>query len=60
MSICERKKEIKRRRHRKVKLKVLRARFAAAADTREKVRILEKLHKISPSVARELQAQASA
>lgn len=59
MSICERKKEIKRRRHRSKKLKTLRARFAGAADSREKVRILEKLYKVSPGVARELQSQAS-
>jgi len=43
----ERKKELRRRRHRKAKLRKLKARLAAAKDKAERRRILEKIQKLT-------------
>jgi len=43
----ERKSEIKRRRHRKVKIKKLRARLAQASNKAEKEKIIAKIRKVS-------------
>jgi Family of unknown function (DUF6800) len=45
----ERKSEIKRRRHRKDKLKKLRAQLAEAGNKAEKEKIIAKIRKISPT-----------
>jgi len=45
----ERKSEIKRRRHRKVKIKKLRARLAQASNKAEKEKIIAKIRKVSLS-----------
>ena len=46
--MVERKKELKRRYHRKYKMPKLRARLAAAKDSRERDAILRKIHLLSP------------
>jgi hypothetical protein len=43
----ERKSEIKRRRHRKVKIKKLRARLAQASNKAEKEKLIAKIRKVS-------------
>jgi len=45
----EREREIKRRRHRKDKIKKLRARLAEAANKADKEMIIAKIRKISPT-----------
>jgi len=45
----EREREIKRRRHRKDKIKKLRARLAEASNKAEKEKIIAKIRKISPT-----------
>jgi len=44
----ERQREIKRRRHRQAKLRHLRARVEQTTDPRERERLIQKMHKISP------------
>lgn len=48
----ERQKEIKRRRHRRVKIKKLKNMLAGAKDMRERERLIEKIKRVSlsPSV----------
>ena len=46
--MVERKKELKRRYHRKAKMTKLKARLAAAKDSREKESILHKIRILSP------------
>ena len=46
--MVERRTELNRRYHRKKKLAKLKARLAAAKDSREKEAILKKIHVISP------------
>ncbi len=48
MGRIERSREIARRRSRKVKVKKLRARFAAAKNDADKAALVEKLHRVSP------------
>jgi hypothetical protein len=48
MIMVERRTELNRRYHRKKKLAKLKARLAAAKDSREKEAILKKIHVISP------------
>ena len=50
MSICERKKNLKRRRLRRAKVKQLRGRIEKTPDKQEKDRLMEKVRKISPDV----------
>jgi len=50
MSICERKKNLKRRRLRRAKVKQLRGRIEKTTDKQEKDRLMEKVRKISPDV----------
>ena len=50
MSICERKKNLKRRRLRRAKVKQLRGRIEKTTDKQEKDRLMEKVLKISPDV----------
>ena len=45
----EREREIKRRRHRKNKIRKLRAKLAEASNKAEKEKIIAKIHKISPT-----------
>ena len=45
----ERDREIKRRRHRKNKIKRLRAQLAEASNKAEKERIIAKIRKVSPT-----------
>lgn len=45
----ERKREIKRRQHRKGKIKKLRAQLAEASNKAEKEKIIAKIRKISPT-----------
>ena len=45
----ERDREIKRRRHRKNKIKKLRAQLAEASNKAEKERIIAKIRKVSPT-----------
>ena len=45
----ERDREIRRRRHRKDKIKKLRARLAEASNKAEKEKIIAKIRKISPT-----------
>ena len=45
----ERDREIKRRRHRKNKIKKLRAQLAEASNKAEKERIIEKIRRVSPT-----------
>jgi len=45
----EREREIKRRRHRKDKIKKLRASLAEASNKAEKEKIIAKIRKISPT-----------
>lgn len=51
MGSVERSRELRRRRTRKVKLKKLRAKFAAAPNETEKKAILEKARRVSPLVS---------
>ncbi len=46
--MVERKIELRRRHHRKKKMRKLKARLAAAADNRERDKILAKIHRLSP------------
>ena len=46
--MVERKKELKRRYHRKAKMTKLKAKLAAAKDSREKELILQKIRILSP------------
>jgi hypothetical protein len=46
--MVERRSELKRRYHRKKKMAKLKAKFAAAKDSREKETILKKIHILSP------------
>ena len=50
----ERKQEIKRRRHRREKIKKLRARLAAAKTKAEKEKIIAQLRKTSPEAPLEV------
>lgn len=50
MGSVERTRELRRRRTRKVKLKKLRAKFAAAPNETERKAILEKARRVSPLV----------
>ena len=50
MSICERKKNLKRRRLRRAKVKQLRGRIEKTTDKQEKDRLMEKVRKLSPDV----------
>jgi len=45
----EREREIKRRRHRKDKIRKLRAKLAEASNKAEKEKIIAKIRKISPT-----------
>jgi hypothetical protein len=45
----ERKKEINRRRHRKLKLRKLRNRLTEASSKADKEKIIAKIHKINPA-----------
>jgi hypothetical protein len=45
----EREREIKRRRHRKDKIKKLRAQLAAASNKADKEKIIAKIRKVSPT-----------
>jgi hypothetical protein len=45
----ERAREIKRRRHRRDKIKKLRARLAEAGNKAEREKIIEKIRKVSPT-----------
>ena len=47
--ISERRREIKRRRHRKDKIKKLRTQLAEASNKAEKEKIIAKIRKISPT-----------
>ncbi|MFN0053085.1 MAG: DUF6800 family protein [Planctomycetales bacterium] len=51
MGSVERTREIRRRRSRKVKLKKLRTRYAAATNEADKHLILEKARRVSPLVS---------
>lgn len=57
MGRIERTREIARRRQRRVKLRKLRALYAAATSKGEKQAILEKVRKVSPLV--DLEAEAA-
>ncbi|MFM7150120.1 MAG: DUF6800 family protein [Gemmataceae bacterium] len=46
--MVERRKELDARYHRKKKMKKLKARLAAAKDSRERDNVLKKIHRISP------------
>jgi hypothetical protein len=46
--MVERKTELKRRQHRKKKMRKLKARLAAAKDGREREQVLNKIHVLSP------------
>ena len=46
----ERAREIKRRRHRRDKIKKLRAKLAEASNKAEKEKIIAKIRKVSPTV----------
>ena len=46
--MVERRTELNRRYHRKNKMKKLKAKLAAAKDSREREKILGKIHKLSP------------
>jgi hypothetical protein len=46
--MVERKKELKRRRHRRQKLFKLKARLAAGKDARERDQVLRKIRMLSP------------
>ena len=46
--MVERRSELKRRQHRKKKMRKLKARLAAAKDAREREQILQKIHILSP------------
>jgi hypothetical protein len=50
MGRVERDRELARRRHRRAKLKKLRAKYRAAQNDTERQRIIEKVRKISPLV----------
>ncbi len=45
----ERRKELRRRRHRKMKVRKLREKLLATRDSAERQRIIEKIRKISPN-----------
>ena len=49
----ERQKELARRRHRKMKLRKLRVKYAAAPNAEEKDAIFAKARRVSPFVGRE-------
>jgi hypothetical protein len=46
--MVERKMELRRRYHRKGKLKKLKAKLAAATDPKDREKILSKIHRLSP------------
>jgi len=46
--MVERRSELKRRYHRKEKMRKLKARLAAAKDHRDKEAIIKKIHVLSP------------
>jgi hypothetical protein len=46
--MVERRSELKRRQHRKKKMRKLKARLAAAKDGREREQVLQKIHILSP------------
>jgi hypothetical protein len=46
--MVERKSELKRRQHRKKKMRKLKGRLAAAKDARERELVLQKIHVLSP------------
>ena len=50
MGSVERDREIRRRRHRRAKLKKLRAKYASAGTSQEKSLILAKARRVSPFV----------
>ncbi len=45
----ERKREMRRRQHRKIKIRKLRAKLAATTNKAEKEKIIGKIRKISPT-----------
>jgi hypothetical protein len=49
MTTPSRKSEIRRRRARKEKIALLRKRYAAATSEGDRTRIVEKLHRLSPT-----------
>ncbi len=58
MGRVERTRELARRRKRRAKLRLLRARYAAATNQGEKERILAKARRVSPFVSFEEPAEA--
>ncbi len=44
----ERQRELRRRHHRKKKMRKLKAKYAAAPSNADKAKILEKIHQLSP------------
>ncbi|HUG90204.1 MAG TPA: DUF6800 family protein [Planctomycetaceae bacterium] len=58
MGRIERSRELARRRHRRVKVKKLRARYAKADSRSEKLAILHKARRLSPFI--DLEAPAAA
>ncbi len=57
MGRIERSREIARRRARKVKIKKLRTRFAAAKNDADKAALVEKLYRVSPFASFEAAAE---
>ncbi|MFI5088439.1 MAG: DUF6800 family protein [Terriglobales bacterium] len=53
MTTPSRNSEIRRRRARKEKIALLRKRYAAAASEGDRTRIVEKLHRLSPTFSME-------
>jgi len=53
MTTPSRDSEIRRRRARKAKIALLRKRYAAAASDGDRTRIVEKLHRLSPTFSME-------
>jgi len=53
MTTPSRKSEIRRRRARKEKIALLRKRYAAASSEGDRNRIIEKLHRLSPTFVME-------
>jgi hypothetical protein len=60
MGRIERSRELARRRHRKVKIKKLRGRYAKADSRTEKLTILQKARRLSPFIDLEAPATAAA
>ena len=60
MGICERKKELKRRRKRREQLRKFRVRLEKAPEGKDRDHILTKIRRMSPDTAIELAAAAAA